>query len=221
MGIISEEQRDFSSAETWYRKSLAIFEKFNDAHSQAIVERSLVRLAELQKQDSEGDDSEDEAFTLCGHTSQDTDMTTIEQLDDSAAVRILDTLRQHALNTEESVTECPAELRQALQAEFGAPTELSPASEGDMARAALTLLAEDPQLAANIQVMISQPAARDFGSVETALVVTACLIALQTHVRFHRQKDGQWTFTIDKPSGSESLIAKLAQKLLTHLTGIN
>ena len=67
--------------------------------------------------------------------------------------------------------------------------------------------------------MISQPADRDFSSVETALVVTACQIALQTCVRFHRQKDGQWTFTLDKPSSSEGLITRLAQKLLSHLTG--
>lgn len=146
-------------------------------------------------------------------------MTTIEQLDDSEAVRILDTLRQHALNADESVTECPAELREALQAEFGSPTEPSPASEGDMARAALTLLAEDPQLAANIQSMSSPPPVRFLSGVETALVVTGCLIALQTRVRFHRQKDGKWTFTIDKPSMSEGTITKLAQKLLTHLSG--
>lgn len=146
-------------------------------------------------------------------------MTTIEQLDDSEAVRILDTLRQHALNADESVTECPAELRDALQAEFGSSTETSPASEGDMARAALTLLAEDPQLAANIQAMSNQPPMRSFSPVETALVVTGCLIALQTRVRFHRQKDGKWTFTIDKPSSSEGTIVKLAQKLLTHVTG--
>ena len=38
-------------------------------------------------------------------------------------------------------------------------------------------------------------------------------------VRFHRQKDGKWTFTIDKPSMSEGTITKLAQKLLTHLSG--
>ncbi|MGZ0172706.1 MAG: hypothetical protein ACKVHE_24465 [Planctomycetales bacterium] len=146
-------------------------------------------------------------------------MTTIEQLDDSDAVRILDTLRQHALNADESVTECPAELREALQAEFGSPTEPSPASEGDMARAALTLLAEDPQLADNIQAITNQPLVRSFSPVETALVVTGCLIALQTRVRFHRQKDGKWTFTLDKPSISDGLIIKLAQKLLTHLTG--
>ena len=146
-------------------------------------------------------------------------MTAIEQIDDAEAVRILDTLRQHALNADESVTDCPTELREALQAEFGVPTEPSPASEGDLARAALALLAENPQLATNIQAMISQPAARAFSSVETALVVTACLIALQTRVRFHRQKDGQWTFTLDKPSSSEGLITRLAQKLLSHLTG--
>jgi hypothetical protein len=145
-------------------------------------------------------------------------MTTIEQLDDSDAVRILDTLRQHALNADEPATECPTELRDALQAEFGSPTEPSPASEGDMARAALTLLAEDPQLAANIQAMSNQPPVRSFSPVETALVTTACLIALQTRVRFHRQKDGKWTFTIDKPSMSEGTITKLAQKLLTHLS---
>ena len=146
-------------------------------------------------------------------------MTPIEQLDDSDAVRILDTLRQHALNADESITECPAELQEALATEFGSPAEPSSASKGDMARAALSLLAEDPQLATNIQAMANQPPVRSFSPVETALVTTACLIALQTRVRFHRQKDGKWTFTIDKPSMSEGTIAKLAQKLLSNLPG--
>jgi tetratricopeptide (TPR) repeat protein len=59
LGIIAEEQRDFAAAETWYRKALAVFEKLNDAHSGEVVKRSLARLAELQQQDSEGDDSEE------------------------------------------------------------------------------------------------------------------------------------------------------------------
>ena len=146
-------------------------------------------------------------------------MTPIEQLNNADAVRILDTLRKNALNSNESVTECSTELQEALQAEFGSPTETSPVSQGDMARAALTLLAEDPQLAANIQALTSPPPVKFLSGVETALVVTGCLLALQTRVRFHRQKDGKWTFTIDKPSTSEGTIAKLAQTLLSHVSG--
>ena len=149
---------------------------------------------------------------------QNSGMTPIEQLDDATAIRLLDTLRQHALDDTHALTECSEDLRQPLQAEFGDASASAPVSAGDMARAALELLAEDPQLGSNIQAMASQPPTRSFAVVESALVVTACLLALQTHVRFHRQKDGRWTLTIDEPSASEGLLTKLGEKLLSFLS---
>ena len=41
LGIIAQEQRDFSAAEGWYKKSLAIEEKLGNEHGAAITYHQL------------------------------------------------------------------------------------------------------------------------------------------------------------------------------------
>ncbi len=49
LGIIAQEQRDFDTAEQWFRKSLAIKEKQRDKHGAAITYHQLGRIAEEQR----------------------------------------------------------------------------------------------------------------------------------------------------------------------------
>ena len=49
MGIIAEEQRDFSGAEAWYKKALAIFEKQGNEHGVASTYHQLGIIAEEQR----------------------------------------------------------------------------------------------------------------------------------------------------------------------------
>ena len=49
LGRIAEEQRDFASAEQWYRKSLAIKEKQGNEHGEAITYHQLGNVAYLQR----------------------------------------------------------------------------------------------------------------------------------------------------------------------------
>ena len=47
--MIAQEQRDFASAEQWYRKALAIFEKQGDEHGAAITYHQLGMIAQEQR----------------------------------------------------------------------------------------------------------------------------------------------------------------------------
>ena len=49
LGIIAQEQRDFPTAEGWYKKSLAIKEKQGNEHGAATTYHQLGRIAEEQR----------------------------------------------------------------------------------------------------------------------------------------------------------------------------
>ncbi len=138
----------------------------------------------------------------------------IQSLDDATARRVLDSIaRDQASPAETTLT---PELRQALR-EFATSPETAAvsASEGDLARAALLLLADDPQQQPILTALIEGPAPTKFGVLETAAVVTAVLLVLQTHVKFERDKDGRWTLKIEKKPTDNSLLKLLVQKLLS------
>jgi len=56
-----------------------------------------------------------------------------------------------------------------------------------------------------------------FAGAETVAIVVAALVALQTHVRFERDKDGRWSIKIEKKSTSDALLKPLVQKLLAFI----
>ena len=114
----------------------------------------------------------------------------IQSLDDAAARRVLDSITR--AQTASAETALTPELRQALR-EFATGPEVAavPAGDGDLARAALLLLADDPQQQPILTTLIEGSAPTKFGVLETAAVVTAVLLVLQTHVRFERDKDGR------------------------------
>ena len=114
----------------------------------------------------------------------------IASLDDATAHRVLATFARAQANPAEATL--TPELRQALR-EFATGPEVAavPAGDGDLARAALLLLADDPQQQPILTALIEGPAPTKFGVLETTAVVTAVLLVLQTHVRFERDKDGR------------------------------
>src|SRR5271166_4946648 len=77
--------------------------------------------------------------------------------DDEISISILKSVAQARLGREVGELPPNPELRAALTTAFGSP-EPAPASEGDLARAALDLLRQDPAFAEPIQVMSSQAA---------------------------------------------------------------
>jgi len=138
----------------------------------------------------------------------------IASLDAATARRILDSIARARSNRAE--TALTAELRQALR-DFASEPETAavPASDGELTRAALLLLADDPQQQPILTALIEGPAPTKFGVLETAAVVTAVLLVLQTHVKFERDKDGRWTLKIEKKPTDNSLLKLLVQKLLS------
>ena len=140
----------------------------------------------------------------------------IASLDDATARRVLATFaRAQANPTETALT---PELRQALR-EFatGPETAAVSASEGDLARAALLLLADDPQQQPMLTALIEGPAPTRFGVLETVAIVSAVLVVLQTHVKFERDKAGRWSVKIEKKPTDNSLLKPLVQKLLSFI----
>jgi hypothetical protein len=138
----------------------------------------------------------------------------IKSLDDATARRVLDSIAR--AQTASAETALTPELRQAL-GDFATDIETAtiPAGDGDLARAALLLLADDPQQQPILTALIEGPAPAQFGPIKNAVVVAAVLLVLQTHVRFERDKDGRWSLKIEKKPTDNSLLKILVQKLLS------
>jgi hypothetical protein len=135
--------------------------------------------------------------------------TRIQNLNDEDAQRILTTFAGHQPDYH---AETPsAELTAALQNEPQLTTTTT--SAGDLARTAL-LLADDPAYRPVIDTMTRNPPAQQFGVVETAAVVGAVLFVLGTHVKVERDKQGKWTFKIEKKPTDNKLLKTLMEKLL-------
>ncbi len=139
----------------------------------------------------------------------------IQTLDDATARRVLTTFaRAQAQAAEMAFT---PELRQALQ-QFAAALETATGSisEGDLARAALLLLADDPQQQPILTALIEGPAPATFGPVKNAAILAAVLFVLQLYVKFEYDKDGRWSIEIVKEPTDKLLLMPLVQKLLSH-----
>ena len=103
-----------------------------------------------------------------------------------------------------------------MQEQLGFTHERSTtASDGELARAALRLVASDAEHRAGMQALLDHPQGEKFVVAESALVVSAVLVALQTHVRFERDKQGKWTIKIEKEPTDPSLLKDLVKKLLS------
>jgi hypothetical protein len=139
----------------------------------------------------------------------------IQSLDDTTARQVLATFaRAQATPTETALT---PELRHALR-EFApdpATTAVS-ASEGDLARAALLLLADDPQQQPILAALIEGSAPTQFGPVKNTAMLAAVLFVLQLYVKFEYDKDGRWSIEIIKEPTDKALLMPLVQKLLNH-----
>lgn len=139
----------------------------------------------------------------------------IQSLGDATARRVLDAIaRAQATATSAALT---PELRQALR-DFAAVPETAAAStsDGDLARAALLLLSDDPQQQPILSALIEGPAPAQFGPVKNAAVVAAVLFVLQLYVKFEYDKDGRWSVEIIKEPADKALLMPVVEKLLNY-----
>ena len=140
--------------------------------------------------------------------------------DDEISISTLRAVAQAHLGSAAGELPNTPELRTVLGKEFGRPGHAA-ASEGDLARAALDLLRQDPAFAEPIQLMSSQagePASRQrYLEPLTIALTTAALLALQTGVKFKRDHTGKWSLELEKKSSSDSTLKLLVQHLLPFL----
>jgi hypothetical protein len=137
-------------------------------------------------------------------------------LDDVAAIHILKTIAQARLGPDTPDLTPTPDLREALAAAFGAPSAM-PASEGDLARAALAVLAEDAEFAGPIQAMSREvPASpqRYTDPATTIALTTAALLVLQTRIKV-KGKVGDWALDIDKKAMGDGALKVLVERLLS------
>jgi hypothetical protein len=146
---------------------------------------------------------------------------TIEGLEDEKACAIIARIAQsHPRATEAPVT-LSGDIRLALAKALAISPELSPISEGELARQALLVLAEDERMRETIDTMavnLPEPSTQ-YDAGLTVAITAAVLFVLQTHIRFERDKQGHWSAKIEKKPTSEVLLKKLMQKLLAYVPG--
>jgi hypothetical protein len=146
-----------------------------------------------------------------------------EALTDDQATALLTVIaRGHEQGGAGFVTEGTAELAAALRDGLGVvPGTGSMPSDGEAARAALGLLAEDARFADALAALLQGPPPQklELGTVGTTLLIAGVLLALQTHVKIERDAAGRWKVKIEKKPTSDKLLAPLLKKL-TALLGL-
>jgi hypothetical protein len=138
----------------------------------------------------------------------------IQALDPAKAERILNAIAQYRVSRGLAANLTPdAALVTDLAA--AADTTLdSAASAGDLAKASLLLLADDPAMTPVLDAMIANPPAETFAVDPGTLVIgVAALVILQSYVKFERDKNGKWTFKVEKKPMSDTLLKQVISKL--------
>jgi len=137
----------------------------------------------------------------------------IDSLDDSQAIEVLQRF-SGAIRAQS----CPPTLDSAMTRQLEQQAKLSvelplTVTGGDLARASLRLVADHPVHQAGLDALINHARSKSFALVETATVVSAALIALQTHATFVRDKNGRWSVTLEKKPTQVALLKDLLAKL--------
>jgi len=125
----------------------------------------------------------------------------IERLDDEHAVSMLKSIAS-AQAPLVDVPELAPEFTASLREEFPASAD-AVAGDGDLARAALMLLAGDPDYAPLIEARIDAPDAQRFAVGEIALsaaVFTVLASSIEFEVTSDKNGRKSWTFRYTKPS---------------------
>lgn len=148
------------------------------------------------------------------------DLTTrIQALDGGKAVRILQTISNYRLSGGQADDVTPDhDLAGRLAAELGTAAETS-ATDADLARAALLLLADDEEMRPVLVNMLDHPPADSFVVGTGVAIGAAALVVLQSYIKFERDKSGKWTFKFEHKPMSDSLLKAVITKLGGWMVG--
>jgi hypothetical protein len=146
-------------------------------------------------------------------------MIDLAQLDDATAERVLTTIARARSG---SLPQDLPDLRKALREAFVVAPSPASASAGELARQALTVLAEDPTTRIAIESMAREegPISRHtFDGGATIALGIAAFYALSTAIDVERDKQGKWSFKMKVRPASQAAVTKLVEKLINYLPG--
>lgn len=143
----------------------------------------------------------------------------IQNLGDNQAQQILAAIARSQLGSSTQAPPWNSDLAKSLAREFHVEPETAAASEGELARQALLVLAEDPATRTAIETMAANwdnsRQKFDFGA--SLGITAAVLFVLQTHIKFERTPDGKWSLKMEKKPTSEKLLKPLVEKLISFM----
>lgn len=137
----------------------------------------------------------------------------IQKLSDAAAVGVLRAIVEGV--GAPPPTDETAEAAAALAAAEPGATP----GDGEAARLALRLLADDPAYAVQVRALVTNPPARLLAAdpITIALLSAGVTFALKTHIRIEKLPSGKWIFKLEKRPVSDGLIGPLIKKLAALL----
>ncbi len=148
---------------------------------------------------------------------------TIANLDDKTALYVLNTIARYELSADGKEETLTPEEQTALRNEFCPAGVEGGVTDGDLARAALQVLACEPKLATRIDDLARGPKpdqmAIDF--VTGVVVVTLAIAVLKTGVSFKVDSTGKWSLKIDKEALSDELMKILIEKILSRFDSLS
>lgn len=142
----------------------------------------------------------------------------IKNLDDTTAKRILAEVAKYDLKAEHVQGDMAPQLAKAIQDKLGIQPSGETVTDGEMARCALSFLADDPRYSEIIARMAQQTSMTRFVEPVTAILLGAAVVAvLQTRFKFTRSKDGKVAVEIDKKAASDEVVLTFLKKLLSWI----
>ena len=133
----------------------------------------------------------------------------IKSLDDATAIRVLQAYSTAQSRHGDYQTQWSGELRQYLVEQVELSAVPDAVTEGNLAREALLLLAYEPENQEPLTALIQSASPEKFLDAGTVAIGVAALIALQTHVKFERTKEGKIHFKLERKPLPAELIGKL------------
>jgi hypothetical protein len=138
-------------------------------------------------------------------------------VNDDGAIYALKTIAEARLLQNAGTLPPESDLRSLLASELGG-ADITETTEGDLARAALAVLAQDPDYAEPVRVLGNQPGSpRKYLEPSTILLVTAALLVLQTRVKFTLDHNRRWSAEVEKKALSDPALKSLIQRLTAFL----
>lgn len=183
LGRVAEAQRDLTAAERWYREALGLLEAAGDSESAAKVREHLEGLFDRVAH------VEGSFFymkeMIFGESAPSPLRDRLRRLDDRSALVLLARETAPLAEKEGVETEANEEVLWTLVDVFGFPDDMPSPSDADLARVALSALAEDPPAAEALNSALAFPLE---SAGEHLPVMTGALLAMQHYAELRREK---------------------------------